>query len=127
MNLKAIAQIIFLLTSCFVVSSVAVLFAFYQFRRKSCALVPINSPENTVIINATKLSIGRGSDVDISILDESVSSKHCLIFQKQGRFIIKDLNSKNGTFVNGQPVLETEINDGDLITIGNKKFIFKVE
>ncbi|MCX7832545.1 MAG: FHA domain-containing protein [Actinobacteria bacterium] len=127
MNLKAIAQILFLLTSSLVISSLALLFAFHQFHRKSCALIPINSPENSILINTPRIFIGRGSEVDVSILDESISSKHCLITQRKGRFLIKDLNSKNGTFVNGQPILESELKDGDLLTIGNKKFIFKVE
>ena len=62
--------------------------------------------------------IGRISDVDLLILDEGVSRKHAKISSHGGKIVISDLGSKNGTFVNGERVLFTELKAGDEIGIG---------
>lgn len=64
--------------------------------------------------------IGRDRDVNISLEDDQfVSRKHSTIFYENGHFIIKDINSKNGTFVNGKKISQTIIEDNDIIIIGN--------
>jgi pSer/pThr/pTyr-binding forkhead associated (FHA) protein len=65
--------------------------------------------------------IGRVSDVDLLLLDEKVSRKHAKIFTHNGRIGIEDLASKNGTFVNGARVRNTDIKEGDEIIIGTSK------
>ena len=70
-----------------------------------------------------ELILGRASDCDISIPDPLVSRKHArLILQgTSGRII--DLNSDNGTFVNGQRVSDITVTEGDLIEMGKAQFI----
>lgn len=127
MNLKAFAQIIFLSLSSVVIAALSILFARTVFYRQDTAvLIPVSSPENSVMITARKVCIGRSSECDIIIVDPSVSSKHCLIIQKGKGFFVKDLGSVNGTFVNEMPVSYIQLNDGDLLKIGEKKFIFKI-
>lgn len=66
--------------------------------------------------------IGRSKDADILIKDSSVSRKHLKIFPKGKRFIIQDLNSVNGTFVDGKQIdagKEIEVEAGTPVTIGN--------
>lgn len=65
-------------------------------------------------------SVGRLSGNHVQILDALVSKNHCMILaDEQGSYKIKDLGSRNGTFVNKQPVQgEVVLENGDEITIG---------
>lgn len=64
--------------------------------------------------------IGRSPDNDIVISDSSVSRKHLEIIKTDsGGYFLKDLSSRNGTYVNGQRVKETELQNIDIIRIGN--------
>jgi len=69
--------------------------------------------------------IGRGKECDIHILDLKVSRVHCQIYNKDGFFYIKDLNSTNNTLLN-KSILESEkkLNIGDIIEIGDSVLIF---
>ncbi|MGE3263452.1 MAG: FHA domain-containing protein [Bacteriovoracia bacterium] len=70
---------------------------------------------------------GRGSNCDVVLTEKKASRKH-LEIRKQGlSFILKDLNSANGTLVNGKTITETELVSGDLIEIGEAKIQFSVE
>lgn len=71
--------------------------------------------------------IGRASDSDIVLEDRRVSSQHAQIELIQGKLYIKDLNSRNGTFVNGSRVHKTtELSDGNIIQIITYKFKVKM-
>jgi len=73
-------------------------------------------------------SIGRGSENDIVIGDDSVSKEHAKIkyIESEDKYKIYDLVSTNGTFVNGERIeAPVEIEDGDLVTFGEVNFIFK--
>lgn len=71
---------------------------------------------------------GRGSNCDVVLTEKKASRKHCEV-RKQGlSFFLKDLNSANGTLVNGTPVNgEVELVPGDVIQIGEAKCQFSVE
>ncbi len=65
--------------------------------------------------------IGRSPDNDIQIKDRFVSRKHLRIFRKGSKYFIKDLESKNGTFINGKQIpsgVEFELKEGLTIAIG---------
>jgi len=81
---------------------------------------------NTIPLDKDELSIGREPSNSVSVLDASVSRKHCVIRRDDGRFVIHDLNSRNSTFVNGVPVTERELASGDEIKVGNSLFVFVV-
>lgn len=68
--------------------------------------------------------IGRDVHADILINDLSVSRKHAQILSIAGGFVLKDLESGNGTFINNQRIDEAYLGDGDLVTFGEIKFIF---
>lgn len=70
------------------------------------------------------VTIGRSTDADLVILDQRASRVHCGIRLWDGDFYIKDLKSRNGTFVNGQPIEMTKLNAGDQIRVGNTLFSF---
>lgn len=55
-------------------------------------------------------SIGRGPDNDIVLDSQSVSKAHCIIeFQKDGSAALRDLQSRNGTFVNSERIHNSEV------------------
>src|SRR5580704_18213872 len=73
------------------------------------------------------LYLGRDPANQVMIGDSAVSRKHCAISQvTQGIYEISDLDSHNGTFVNGIQVSRTPIQHGDLIRIGTSEFVFLI-
>ncbi len=67
------------------------------------------------------LLLGRSADSDLQVKDRFVSRKHLKISRKGETFFIKDLNSHNGTFVNGEPIhpgAEVELPEGVPVVIG---------
>mgnify|MGYP001823203945 CR=1 FL=1 len=65
------------------------------------------------------LTIGRHPDNDIVPKDAAVSYHHAIIERKGEKLIVLDKKSKNGTFVNGRKVQSAELNDEDIVKIGN--------
>ena len=76
-------------------------------------------------IGERSITIGRSPDADIILLDEKVSRVHCGIRLWDGEFYIKDLKSKNGTFVNGRRVEVSKLKASDVIKIGSYTFTFE--
>jgi FHA domain/von Willebrand factor type A domain len=64
-------------------------------------------------------SIGRARANDITLDDLAVSAQHCRIRPEEGRFVLLDLDSTNGTFVNERRVSASPLVEGDLIRIGD--------
>jgi pSer/pThr/pTyr-binding forkhead associated (FHA) protein len=69
-------------------------------------------------LNKERLSIGRSADNDIQIDNLAVSGHHALILTILNDSFLEDLNSTNGTFVNGKPVKKYALRDGDIVTLG---------
>jgi diguanylate cyclase (GGDEF)-like protein len=69
-------------------------------------------------IGQSPLLIGRSDECGFRIADNSVSRKHAQIWCESSVYRIKDLGSTNHTLVNHQPITETELQDGDRVTIG---------
>ena len=72
------------------------------------------------------LSIGRDSANVLPIADPSVSRQHCILESETGHFRIRDLESRNGTLVNGHAVEQHVLTHGDQIEIGDSVFVFLV-
>jgi pSer/pThr/pTyr-binding forkhead associated (FHA) protein/tetratricopeptide (TPR) repeat protein len=75
-------------------------------------------------IEKDEISIGRGKDCDIIIDDKKVSRKNTIICREGNRFLIKDLESANGTYVNGHSAKEVQLYGEDVIKVGNTEFKF---
>jgi len=73
------------------------------------------------------ISIGRAPDNDVVVGDPATSGHHGRIEVRNGSFWISDLGSTNGTQVNGEPVLEHQLSDGDSIAIGQNTLRFSLE
>jgi transcriptional regulator with GAF, ATPase, and Fis domain len=91
-------------------------------------LVTIAGPlrDQTFPVNEPELSIGREASNQISIRDNALSRRHCLIRKQGSHFTIRDLGSYNGTLVNGVPIQEHMLEEGDRISVGNSLFAFLV-
>ena len=70
--------------------------------------------------------IGRNPGTDITLLDEGISREHAIILydDEQGCYVIEDLQSTNGTKVNGKRVRSIALSGGDEIQIGHTLFEF---
>ena len=68
--------------------------------------------------------LGRGSDCDIQIDRDSVSRKHARIFRLSNRWMVEDLGSTNGSYVNDAPVKRSQLRDSDFVKIGAAIFKF---
>jgi hypothetical protein len=74
------------------------------------------------------LSIGRSRDSDVQIEDRYASSLHARVFSRETRFFVEDMNSTNGTLLNGATLKgEAELIDGDTVQIGDTVFRFEVQ
>ncbi len=73
------------------------------------------------------ITIGRSPEADLVILDDKASRLHCGIRVWDGDFLLKDLKSKNGTFVNGQRVEMVKLEPGDQVRIGACVFSFETD
>lgn len=72
------------------------------------------------------VTIGRSEENSLRVADRYISSRHALICLREGRRILVDRGSTNGTFVNGVRVeKEIELNDGDRIAMGNTVFEYR--
>src|SRR5262245_19471287 len=91
-------------------------------------LISIAGPHQgtTFPIATDEQSIGRDSTNWISVAGRAVSRKHCAIKQSDGKFRIVDLDSKNGTSINGIPIRERFLEEGDRIEVGDSVFIFAI-
>jgi hypothetical protein len=74
--------------------------------------------ESTLPLDRFPFAIGRRPGHDLVLPDPRVSRDHAVIEQLDGRFRLRDLGSRNGTFLNGQPVSEADLRDGDRLAIG---------
>jgi PAS domain S-box-containing protein len=78
-----------------------------------------------------EISIGRGSDIDLAVDDPGASRRHARIARgSDGEWVIADLGSRNGTYVNGLKVRSTPLREGDKIQIGTVtafRFSFREE
>lgn len=70
-------------------------------------------------LNRNRTTIGRGTDNDIVLLDIAVSRHHLRIDRHGDGFRLLDLQSGNGTYINGRRVLDAELYDGDAVEVGN--------
>src|SRR5437870_7120552 len=83
--------------------------------------------EATVSLTSEEITIGRESASTVCLNHASVSRRHCLIRREHDDFKIFDLDSYNGTFVNGIPVKEQILAHADQVRIGSIELLFLTE
>jgi hypothetical protein len=65
------------------------------------------------------VTVGRSSQNDVVIDDNSMSRRHSRLYWADGDYVLEDLGSSNGTFVNNQPTVAVRLRNGDRITLGD--------
>jgi pSer/pThr/pTyr-binding forkhead associated (FHA) protein len=75
-------------------------------------------PESSVVLDRLPAIVGRSLGVDVRLDDQWVSRLHCEISRLNGTLIVRDLESRHGTFVNGERIQETHLLPGDRLTVG---------
>src|ERR1041385_7188372 len=78
----------------------------------------------TFAIDEEPLVIGRETAATVCLADASVSRRHSKIEKKDDSFVITDLESLNGTFVNDVPVRSRVLEHGDRVRVGDSQFLF---
>lgn len=77
------------------------------------------NPDHVYLLQNDTTIVGREPINDAMFPDPEVSRRHCRIVQQKGEYFIEDLNSTNGTFVNGRRISEiTRLSSGDIIDFG---------
>lgn len=72
-----------------------------------------------------RIVLGRHPGCDVVLADASVSRRHAEIRLVNGRHLLLDLASSNGTWVNGEPVLQHRLGDGDVVQLGDQKLTYQ--
>lgn len=74
------------------------------------------------------VSIGRGPDNSIQIIDPHMSRNHSLLIQDDSAWFVRDMDSRNGTLLNDHIVLgDQRLTHGDSLVVGNTTFLFQHE
>jgi transcriptional regulator with GAF, ATPase, and Fis domain len=90
-------------------------------------LLTISGPLSQSVINCdeqTPVTMGRGPSNSVVLKDQQASREHCVVESSPAGFRVRDLDSRNGTWVNGQRITEHDLNSGDHLWIGGSVFIF---
>jgi pSer/pThr/pTyr-binding forkhead associated (FHA) protein len=84
-----------------------------------------DAPGTRYQIAANPTLIGRNPSTHVTLVDEGTSREHAVISHDEGVYTIEDLQTTNGTKVNGKRVRFAELRDGDEIQIGRTVFVFR--
>jgi pSer/pThr/pTyr-binding forkhead associated (FHA) protein len=95
---------------------------------KTAALTvqPHAAQEFVYEISGTETLIGRGTSTHLRVPDESISREHAVILLEDDGYTLEDLQSTNGTQVNGKRVRSARLADGDEILIGQTRMRFSL-
>ena len=70
------------------------------------------------LVLTSRLVAGRADECEVVLDDHRCSRHHCEVVKEEGRWVLRDLGSSNGTFINGKRIEEQVLEDGDHIRIG---------
>ena len=85
----------------------------------------LGGPPERVSLAAVPVTIGRAESADLTIYSNVVSKAHAVLIKVGERYAIRDLQSTNGTFVNGRRVAEQLLTDGDIVHFAQIEFCFR--
>ncbi len=88
-------------------------------------LLAISGPlkGSTYVLSGKEIHVGRESSNAVAISDPALSRQHCVLACEGTDYLIRDLKSRNGTFVNGVAVRESRLQHGDQISVGDSVFL----
>ncbi len=77
------------------------------------------------LLDADRTTAGRRPDSDIFLDDVTVSRRHAEFIRRDGRFLVRDVGSLNGTYVQRDRIDEAVLRDGDEVQIGKYRLLFR--
>ena len=86
---------------------------------------PFDEVPREIAFTRDEILLGRGEECDVIIPHSSISREHVRIKKLKPGYVIFDLKSKNGTAVNGRPIVENLLKDGMAVKIGDIEFVFR--
>jgi transcriptional regulator with GAF, ATPase, and Fis domain len=88
-------------------------------------LLVVSGPQkgSTYVLSGEEIPVGRDSSNVLTISDAALSRRHCVLTRSDDGYHIRDLDSRNGTFVNGVNVRESPLRHGDQISVGDSVFL----
>ncbi len=84
-------------------------------------VIVVTSGDQVMQFRQNRVVVGRSKEADLRVNDPNVSRKHAAIYWNNGRIMIDDLGSTNGTMVNGYPVTRTMLRPTDVVAIGDSR------
>ncbi|MBM83195.1 MAG: hypothetical protein CMJ78_21755 [Planctomycetaceae bacterium] len=88
-------------------------------------LVEGDYPDHTIALTKTKIVFGRHPDCDVPLASSAASRHHMMIVQDGTHYSVQDLDSSNGTYVNGNEVVaRVRLNEGDRLEFADYEFVF---
>ncbi|HYF51145.1 MAG TPA: FHA domain-containing protein [Planctomycetota bacterium] len=93
----------------------------------SISIVFGGQEQRTVPLDKPRLVVGREPTCEIHIDNLGISRQHCAFSQRGEAFVVQDLGSSNGTYVNGKKITEHFLNNDDEVVIGKYTLKFKNE
>jgi len=76
-------------------------------------------------ITEERVTIGRALDNVMRLEDGTISHHHAMLITENGEFKLRDLNSTNGTRINGARIVESKLNNGDQVRLGSVEMRFE--
>ncbi|HUJ78929.1 MAG TPA: FHA domain-containing protein [Nitrospiria bacterium] len=92
---------------------------FFLAPRFSLVLATEGGQEAKVVLKGSQFVIGRGPENDLVLSHPSVSRSHLLIRREQGGYFARDLDSRNGTMVNGRALTSATLTGGESLRVGD--------
>jgi len=86
-----------------------------------------NGTQKAFDLPSTSTVVGRRHDCDLWIALKQVSKRHCQLSVDNGSLKVRDLGSRNGTFVNGKKVDQTDAKPGDYLRVGPLTFLLQID
>ncbi len=94
---------------------------------KKARFLLFSAGEMYIIDVGERAGIGRGPGNHVTLADNLISRRHCIIYRKESSFRLKDLGSRNGTKLNGVSVSDVPLSPGDMIDVGRSTLFFTLE
>jgi pSer/pThr/pTyr-binding forkhead associated (FHA) protein len=79
-------------------------------------------PLRKITLQSLPAVVGRSHDADVRVVDSWISRRHCEISEMDGMLVVRDLESTNGTLINGEHIQEALLLPGDRLTVGITSF-----
>ncbi|MBT8495643.1 MAG: GGDEF domain-containing protein [Deltaproteobacteria bacterium] len=76
-----------------------------------------------ISFGADRVTIGRSEHSDVQLRDSGISRRHCNFIREGTRFKVEDLDSRNGTYVNGKRISRAILEDGDKVQLGRSTIL----